>query len=408
MNREELIITMRKRFDKIALDRECRDKIALIIQEKFDMGIDYTMDLISDRLSLYQIEDNELFYLATGLEKETSYFKVSDYFNEKEIELYSNSKYEIPGINYPIVINCVEVHKDKQWIGAIDSNLFMELRKVNKIRYNKDKQRTRKTIIKGSDIIFKTDINEKSIQQIATLMEKGEYIPDDITLDIPDDSEDNFYYDEERNALIINSIDHFDITDGYHRYLAMCKCKDRNPDFNYPMEIRITHFSLQRSQQFIYQKDQKNKMKVTNSNSMDTNRASNDVVNRLNERGNGFALAGQIQRGGGTVDFAALSDIIEYYWFKGNKKIYNNKEVADVYQEVKQILNEFIEENPEYYETYLNFRKLLVIFYLIKSKKLSIKKTSSKLKELEKTGKIKEIKLRTLRKTTFDQIESVL
>ena len=408
MKREELIVVMRKQFDRVALDKERRDEIALWIQKHFDMGIDYTMDLISDRLSLYQISDNELFYLAKGLEEYGRVVKVDNYFDKKEIDKYSETKYEIAGINYPIVINCVEVHKDKQWVGATDSDLFMELRKVNKIRYNKDKQRTRKTIIKGEDVIFKTDINERSINQIAKLMEKGEYIPDDITLDIPDDSADNFHYDEERGALIIEDIDHFDITDGYHRYLAMCKCKDRNPDFTYPMEIRITHFSLQRSQQFIYQKDQKNKMKVTNSNSMDTNRASNDVVNRLNERGNGFALAGQIQRGGGTVDFAALSDIIEYYWFKGTKKEFSNKDVADVYQEVKLLLNEFVDECPEYYETYLNFRRLIVIFYLVKDKKLSIKKASTQLKTLEKNGKLKEIKLRTLRKTTFDQIESVL
>ena len=408
MKREDLIVIMRKQFDRIALDKERRHDIALWIQKKYDMGMDYTMDLISDRLSLYQIGDNELFYLANGLEEFGRVVKVENYFDKKEIEKYSATKYEIAGIQYPITINCVEVHKDKQWIGAIDSDFFMELRRVNKIRYNKDKQRTRKTVIKGENVIFKTDINEKSINQIAKLMEKGEYIPDDITLDIPDDSADDFHYDEDRGMLIINNIDHFDITDGYHRYLAMCKCKDKNPDFSYPMEIRITHFSLQRSQQFIYQKDQKNKMKVTNCNSMDTNRASNDVVNRLNERGNGFALAGQIQRGGGTVDFAALSDIIEYYWFKGTKKEFNNKDIADVYQEVKAILNGLVDECPEYYETYLNFRRLIVIFYLTKDKKLPIKKVSAQLKLLEKTGKLKEIKFRTLRKTTFDQIESIL
>ena len=408
MKREELVVIMRKQFDRIALNRERRDEIALWIFNKYDMGVDYTMDLISDRLSLYQADDNILFYLADALQEFGRVVKIENFFTEKEIEKFINSKYVAEKIKYPIVINCVEVHKNKQWIGAVDSNFFMEMRKADKIRYNKDKQRTRKTVIKGTDIIFKTDINEKSINQIAKLMESGEYIPDDITLDIPDDSADDFHYDEDRGVLIINSLDHFDITDGYHRYLAMCRCKDKDHEFNYPTEIRITHFSLQRSQQFIYQKDQKNKMKVTNSNSMDTNRASNDVVNRLNERGNGFALSGQIQRGGGTVDYAALSDIIEYYWFKGAKKDFNNKEIADVYQEVKQILNEFVEENPEYYEKYLDFRKLLIIFYLAKEKKQSIKKICSQLNLLEKTGKIKEIKLRTLRKTTFDQIESVL
>ena len=179
------------------------------------------------------------------------------------------------------------------------------------------------------------------------------------------------------------------------------------PGFDYPMEIRITLFPIYRTQSFVYQQDQKNKMSVTNSNSMNKNRASNIVVDRLNETGNGCNLSGQIKRSGGILEYSALSDLIEYYWFNSTKRTFTNKDIAEVMNEVKTLLNTFVDTNPDYYEQYINYKVLAVYFWMIKEKGISPQQAAKKVIKAKKIGTLDNIKLRKVRKTLFNQIESL-
>ena len=411
MKKEDLVIALRKILNRIALVSKERNEVAEYCYNKYNVNPGHTMDVVQDRNSLYEESDEMLYYITEAVSN-TRRIKLQDYFTEIEIKKYSKTKYKEETIEFPLVINCFEVEPNEQWIGVIDTNLLMDLRKANKINYNAEKQRVRRKINRGNEIIFRTVKNEKTISQIANLMKKREYIPDDITLDIPDNTESDYHYDEVNHRLIINSLEHFDITDGYHRYLAICRNKDADPAFNYPMEIRITAFSLPTAQRFIWQKDQKTKMTKSNSDSMNPERPSNEVVNRMNEKGSGFNLSGEIQRSGGRISYMALSDIIEYYWFSDKKMQgkYTNKDIALVKGEVIGLLNGFIDTEPDkYYDNiYFDTKAIYFIMYLLKGKGYSGEQTSKEFQRVLNDGSLKKIPIIKIGDKLFEHIEKLL
>ena len=408
MKKDEFKIALRKELNKIALKKDIPSKIADHCEKCYDIPTFEAMDLITDRVSVWDSPEEILFCLASSVDHFCKTDLVDQYFTRKEIDTYKEFRLKKEKFSFPIVIPAIEVDEERQWIGSITAKTLLEWERLGRIRYNTEKQRVRRQVIRGEEVAYKLDVKEKSVQQIAKLMENGEYIPDTITLDLPEDDESlKFHYDHMKRELIIDKIDHFDISDGFHRLLAMKRCKLGKPNFDYPIELRITLFPIYRTQSFIFQQDQKNKMSVTNSNSMDHTRASNIVVERLNDAGNGCNLSGQIKRSGGILEFSALSDLVEYYWFTNKRKEYTNKDIAEVMSEVKTLLNILVDTNPDFYVDFINYRVLVTYFYFVKGKGLAPKEAAKKVVKANNTGLLKEIKLRKLRKNLFDQIDAL-
>lgn len=125
------------------------------------------------------------------------------------------------------------------------------------INYNVNAQRTMQRVIKGDKELYRITLNKHAVNSIRRSFESGEFIPNTITLNIPEDPENEFYYNEKNSELVIKNINHFDISDGYHRYVAACQAYDQNDKFNYPLEIRIVSFDNDKVKKFIFQEDQK-------------------------------------------------------------------------------------------------------------------------------------------------------
>lgn len=413
MRREELFETLRKTCDRIALDRKLMLSIVKYCYEKYGVPLNESMDVINDRVTFDTKSDEFIFYLCSGISKFIPELKPADYFNKFELSEFVAKKYTITD-DYKIIIPCVPIEYGKQWIGSLNAKIILELDRNNKINYNIEKQRVRQKVVKGNEVFYKTNISMRSVKQIAKLMMDGEYVSDYLTFDIPYDNPNNkFFYDDNKKELVFDNLDSLDITDGYHRLEAMRLCYSKDKNFNYPMGIQITQFSLQKTQQFIYQSDQKNKMTPTQSNSFDGLRPSNEVCNFLNEDG-GCIYNRMIKRSGNkTVDFIALSDIVEYYYFgpgvedKNKKKEYDRGDVTKVATEVKGYLNTYAEENPQSLNRNVNFQELILYFYYIKNKKEKPANAVKKVSKFVDNGKIKEIKLRGVRKPLFDQIEKL-
>lgn len=362
-SREELKAFLEKKSEKIVFNNELCQTIREYMLEKYEIPTGTTMDMIARNMLDEQTEFT-LFCLIDGIDYATkSNYKIN-FFSEIEINQYSKEKMESGKIKFPIVIKCDKVAED-QWIGASNSQFFMELRKAQLIKYNANAQRVMKKIIKNENILFKIVPNKIAIKAIRFLMQKNMYIPTAITLNIPYDSNANFYFDEKARELVINEIESFDISDGYHRYLAMSEESDANEQFNYPMEIRIINFTDEKTRQFIFQEDQKTKMARSNSDTMNLNRPSNNVVDRLNEMVT-FDFKGQIGRNEGTIDYAALSDLIEYFYFK-EKRTYSNLEIRNVANELKDKFNALSEHNSNYINKVLGIKELAIIFYVFNS-----------------------------------------
>jgi hypothetical protein len=367
-DKKELELYLEKRCEHIVFIKEISNKIMNYMYEKYAIPMGTTMDMIAQRISLSEKTEFELFCLLDAINivdnddknKKIKEDYLSSYFTDLEITSYKKQKMESNKIKFPIRIGCMQV-SENQWIGATNSKFFMDLRESQLLKYNVNAQRVMKRIIKGATILFKIMPNKLAINAIKLLMKQGMYIPTVITLNLPYDSDAEFYYDSKEKELVIKSLDAFDISDGYQRYLAMCELSDEDPDFTYPMEIRIINFSDEKTRQFIFQEDQKTKMAQSDSRTMNINRPSNNVIDRLNET-SGFDFKGQIGRNEGTISYGILSDVIEYFYFKA-KKNYTNVDVINAAKDVKEKLNALASYNPHYITRPLNLKELATIFY---------------------------------------------
>lgn len=360
-NRSELESFLEKQCETIVFNTKVCTKIREYMYEKYNIPTGTTMDMIARNILSSQTEF-VLFCLVDGIDYANKTNHKVEFFTELEINKYITEKFKNETIKFPIRIKCMQVASD-QWIGATNTKFFMELRKAQLVRYNANAQRVMKRIIKGESVLFKLVPNKIAIKAISSLLEKGMYIPTTITLNIPYDSDADFYYNEDENELVIKSIDSFDISDGYHRFLAMCEESDKNNKFDYPMEIRVVNFTDEKTRQFIFQEDQKTKMAKSDSNSMNMNRPSNIVVDRLNQMST-FEFRGQIGLNEGTINYAALSNVIEYFYFNNKRKEYTNVDIRNARDNIKEKLNTLAEYNDKYITKVLGEKELALIFYI--------------------------------------------
>lgn len=282
INRDILENKLHEKFWKVAVDTEFQQKMFDYAKNEFNMSEEVFSDFVADRKALQEATEYMLFVMLKSYEyvKETKTSAISVYFSQKEIDTYSFSKFDNADFEFPIVFEMLQINDD-QWIGKIDVNTLDKLRKHQLINYNPDTQRTMQKVIRKGNVNYKITVNKKAVAEIADSFEEGTYISDELTLNIrPDDEKADFYYDFKKRMLIINNITAFDINDGYHRYLGMFREKMVHPEFNYTMELRITNFDVDKSQRFIYQKDQKTKMAKVDSRSYNVYDPANIVIKK--------------------------------------------------------------------------------------------------------------------------------
>lgn len=259
-----------------------------------------------------------------------------------DMDILVDWQYEIAKLPKQLTYDMIQI-ADDQWIGKISVSELMQLRDAQIINYNENTQRVMKRINKGNEEIYQIALNKKAILSMEELFRDGIYIPNTITLNMPEGT--SFVY--RNGTLIIKKLDHFDITDGYHRYIAMSNLYNEDKDFDYPMELRITNYSEDKSRQLIWQEDQKTKMARIDSESMNMNSCANKVVQRLNVSPT-FNLAGQLNTNKGIINSAELAEIIRATYFPVSKIFSKKKELEAIMKaesEIRNGINTVTEEN---------------------------------------------------------------
>lgn len=313
-------------------------------------------DLINGNIEPKQLSDFEVFCIyETILPK-----LITEYYTSTEIEKYSKFQYKVNEIQLPIKISAMKVN-DEQWITASDSNFLMLLKEKGLLIYNTNTQRTMTRYTNSSTETYVITLNKQAVKQIKNLIQDGSYIPNVITLNIPEDSD--FEYKD--GQLVINDISGFDIIDGYHRFVAMSQVHDVDPDFNYPIELRLVSFSESKARQFIYQEDQKTQMSKIDSESFNQNNNANIIVKKLNDDID-FNLYKKVDKSQ-IIDEAFLSDSIN--------KIYNVKnltrpELLKIKNEIKNGINTITESNLSLLNKKWNYEYTFIIITLIKLNKI--------------------------------------
>lgn len=291
--------------------------ISVTINKEYNIPIEITTDYLSRRKTL---DDASLFMLFALLNK-LDPDKAITIFTDKEYKKYQNYKYKPETIKFPLELPAVEIAED-QWMCVIDAKTLMKLRDAQLVEYNENTQRTLTRVVSSGIETYKITLNRKAVEGIKNSYTHGTYIPNTITLNMPEGTDYDYRIGKNGPSLIIDNIDHFDILDGYHRYIAISEIYNNDPSFDYAMELRIVSFREEKARQFIWQEDQKTKMSKIDSESFNQYKASNAIVKRI-ESG---PLAGIIKSKGGIIESALLATILDHTYLKDIRKLVRSDE----------------------------------------------------------------------------------
>ncbi len=345
-------------FNKL-VDKRREKRLAVTkLYEQYNLPDFLTSSFINFNKNLIEADDFTLFAL-------TSYFlpkKIDVWFSKQEINAYSKDKYHTEKANFPLVFSTIQIDVD-HYIGRITIGELLLLSDAQLINYNENAQRTLKHIVKGKSETWQPALNKKQVANIKQSLLEEKYIPDTITLNIPDENGIEFEYDKEKLELTVYHINHFDITDGYHRYIAMRQAVAEDPVVaDKVIELRLTNFSISKAAQFIWQEDQKTHMKKVDSESMNPLKLANHIVARM-DGDLEFVLSGQISRNMGLVNAAQFADVIEKIYLKDVKKSSEPIIKVSVQNELTTFIEKVSQKHVEILEKRWDKKFILAVVY---------------------------------------------
>ena len=335
------------------LDRKEKKELIGKLEGEKDFPVDYAADIFLGNKAPGELGEFEKFCVLDVLGKEEI---INKYYTKPEITRYGKEKFKQDTLDFPqkaLVFDMVEVMKDQQYVGKYSVKELMKLRNHSLLDYNANTQRVMTYKIHNGEGMYKISINYKAVNEIKSNMLEGIYIPNTITLNMNPEKNPEFEYNN--GKLFVKSIDGFDILDGFHRYLAMGQIYDLNPDWDYPLELRICSFSDSRAKQFIYQEDQKTPMNKTASKSMNQYSKINQVIQRVNED-SVFNLCNQL-KANGLLDAGILAEGLE------SLKVNTQKEVFDESVLLKDYINKVIEKDWSLTEKKWSKRQIVLLAY---------------------------------------------
>lgn len=339
-----------------------RRKFSIEVFEKFEIPIEKTMDLLMFRHSIQECKNFEVYAYISSLDKN----KLNDFFTKEELNYLNGAEYKTDEISFPITLDGMIQIAEDQWIGGTSLQNMMKLRDAQMINYREGQQRTLKRVMSGGIETFHIAISKNNVKEIEDLIRRQLYIPDDITLNMPVDGS-KFKYNKTKKTLTIYELPNsmFDILDAYHRYLAMSNIHNQLPDFDYPMELRITNFPPAKAQQFIYQKDQKTRMTKSKSDSYNQYSVENRILRMVNQDPN-CLIAGKIGSNSEDIDMGQMAIFIKKWVVPG---IIAQKDETRIILESKTMLieriNKVVIDMPELLSHRWTIKEMFSIMYVI-------------------------------------------
>ena len=344
------------------------------IEAKYSIPISLSSDICANRADISEFND----FIAFAVLDTLSHKEISKYFTAEEIKALSNQKYVTETFELPLVFdNMVEIAPD-QWIGKITAKELMYLKDSQVIKYNENTQRTLKRIVRGENRYYKIALNEKSVKEIKAALAQRSYISDDITLNMPVETTEFEYVN---GSIVIKELDKLDIIDGYHRYIGISRLTLEDPDFDYPMELRLVSFPEEKAKQLIYQKDQKTKMRQIDSRAMNQYNPANIVVDQLNTDPSSN-IQGMIARNDGKINYGELSAMIDYYWFRGKGKI-SRKDILTVKKEIQDKFNSLTALDLDWTTQQHSIKEMQVVMYCFANQDNYIKAINKLLPKID-------------------------
>lgn len=367
LNREKLERLLRNKFIQIGLKRDKAEELYTFCKEKYNVDKMTTGSYVSGNATLPKASTFILYALLDGVEHCLGITKseIPVYFTENEINTFRDQKLEIEPL-FPIVFDNIVKVDENHWIGKVTAKTILKLMDNGLIQYNTETQRAVTIVTKNGEEQWEITINNRSVNEISKDMLDGTFISNMITLNIPENDYDaKFNFDEKKHRLVIKQLDHFDVTDGFHRIIAMQRSQSYNDDFDYNMELRITCFSKERACRFIRQEDLKTHMSKIQSKAMDVSDHANTITTKLNENP-ASNISGMITKYVGQIKYAELSEAIRRFYFP-SKRVQRDSNikayVVKVSQNLMKNINALTELYPDLLDKTYNFIDLCAMIY---------------------------------------------
>ena len=359
-NREALCKKLDKQLKTISLKRKDIQNISANLLQQYSLPVEISNDYLTLRHDIAEGNDFVLFIFASALFPNDT----ETYFSAIEIKEYSQAKYKVKKAKFPLRYKMVKV-EEGQYIGRITAQDIIDLREAQLLNYNEETQRTLQRIIVNGVEKYRISTNKVAVDEIAESMKDNMFIPNTITLNLPEDA--NIKYEEETMELVISSTPDFkfDLLDGFHRYLAISQNYNLNHDFNYNMELRIVEFPESRAKQFIFQEDQKTKMRKVDSASMNQTAIPTKIISRLNGDA-GFNLAGDISSNAGIINHGWLHLCLNALYVKGQRLSKANEVelIKNTEETLKEKIN-YITEHDENFSKPWDRKQTIAVVYSI-------------------------------------------
>lgn len=309
---ENLYKVLDKYFAQIQKNSYFKREVKKFLIEKYEYSDIEYMQYIIGAKSKDEIPDNEMYWLIDAFNNVfKANMEIKTFFSDKEIIRFSNLKADyLKAEIYPIKISPVIEIAEDQWVTKISIDLLKEFYDNQLIIYNPRTQRQLKQMRRGQDVLYTIDIVSSSVKAIEGLMDKGEFVPNALTLNLNvDDPEVDF--DIIGSELVLNS-GKFDIIDGFHRFRAAINTKIKNPDFQFNFILNIMNFTEDKACQYIEQEDKRNKISKSYLASMDKSSSTNIIIDKLNNTLDS-PVRGKIERAHrGEIDKAILFSLLEF------------------------------------------------------------------------------------------------
>lgn len=340
IQREELEGALIQFFNQIHFDKKKFAEVEERLVSKRKMLSGSVAGVLSQTDDLSKVSDEELYWYADASDLS---FDFKQYFSPNEIKMYSTSKNQILKSIFPLSFENVIQVGDRQFLTTITSQRLYEFYKHQIVIYNLNTQRNPKIVIKDGEEKLIININRRSVASIISLLKRNLFVPNALTFNIREERNGAEYEYDEDNAELIVFNNGFDIIDGYHRYLALTRVMDENPDFNFTFILNIVNFTEEEARRYIAQEDKRNKINSSYSKSLDTTKYESILVSRLNGDSASY-LYGQIQAiKNAKIDAGKMITIIGQIL-----TLRSNADVVATEKKLCEYLNKLFDLNTDY------------------------------------------------------------
>lgn len=355
--REQLEEKLDKLIHKNIEKTELQNNIAFYLEDNYKLSILDSLEYLHGDKKISEADDFTLFCLADGFDVEGKTNLITQFYSDLEIKEKKTYQFKESEINFPLTFKMIQV-ADDSWIGRTDTDTLVKLQDTGLISYVENG----KMFYSKKDRVKRPYFIGKAIEEIQKCLHNGMFIPNTITLNI-ELGEGKFHYNEKSGELVVEEIKAFNIIDGRYRLHAIIMEKNVNPEFNYPMELRITNYDELKVKQFIYQEEQKINKK-SNIKVYDVNEYGNKIINRLNTDAR-CVIQGKI---GMSEDYLIMHHfllaIINSVYLKNTSNAELDSKWLVIEKELVDCFNNYCEVYPETLNGRLTLKELLTIIYV--------------------------------------------